>query len=1463
MQILNRLLYTLLLLCLGGNLWAQGNTYANDYRLLLKTGPRTMEANADDSEWKDVYLTERFGNYYYRYLQFDAMPTAAVHQQLEALGVELLDYIPHKTYVAAIPVSQSWSALQQLPIRSVQRIAAAEKIDASLDGRGQEQVEVLLYYYGNIDDAPVLTALESAGLGIEVMEKDLYTNTLQIELPADRLQQLAQLPFIQYLEWAPPLGQPESDDGRNLHRSNLVDSDYFTGRHYDGTGVAVAVNDDGFVGPHIDFKGRTEQSDVAGDMTGSHGDMVAGILGGAGNLDPLMRGMAPGAFLWIRQYSGNLPNTVQLHTQDDVMIFSSSYSNGCNAGYTTLARTVDQQIFQYPSLIQVFSGGNSNNNNCGYGAGTQWGNITGGHKVAKNVIATANLDRNDQLRNSSSRGPASDGRLKPEISAHGHNQVSTDPNNAYSPGGGTSAAAPGISGVLAQLYQAYRELNSNANPPSGLLKAALLNSANDLGNPGPDYSFGFGKVNAFKALTTIEDNRYLTSSVAQGATNSHTITVPANTEELRVMLYWTDPQGSTNAAIALVNDLDATLTDPSANTFQPWVLDPTPNAANLAAPATRMRDSLNNVEQITIQNPAAGTYTLNVAGTVIPFATQEYFVVYEFNTTDVMVVHPAGGEGFEPGESLRIHWDAIGDNQPFALDYSLDGGNNWTSIANNIGGGARFFDWTAPNTITGGGLIRVTRNGQSDQSDTTFNILGIPDNIQVTNICSNAIRITWDSVPNADSYVIYLLGNRYMDSVGISTTTTFDVPTSNPNGENWVAVAARKPGVKGRRSIAVSTLGQSGQPLCLLDCVSSDDAGLESIESPLELQQNCTGAPIPVSVVLTNIGPNTQSNFPVYYQVGNGTIQTQNFTGTLPGNDTAHFTFNTGAAFVTGSNTLRVWTDLPNDGTVCNDTLTRVVDYADMNSTYPIEQDFENGLTTPLTYVENPDDDFTWFRTTAVGSDGSNTSAVRVNNFSYNAPGEKDIYGIFTTDLDGAVAAQLSFDVAYTPYSASLFDGLLVLASDDCGATFNDTLYFKEGTTLATVPTSTAAFEPTQASDWRNEVIDLTDYLGGNLAVQIININGYGNRLWIDNINLNVINSAPAVNFDANILATCVNEAVTMQDLSTNNPTNWQWSFTPNTVSYVNGTNANSQNPEVRFDAAGYYTVSLQATNAVGSATETKTAYIHAAATAGLNVAEDFEAATFPPMGWVVENTDSDETWKETTVSVGVDGTPTKATFVENFIYNNRGAEDYLYTMPVSVTGQARLSFDVAHANYSANSADELRIDVSTDCGNTFSTLAFYDGQSLSTVSGNVTSNWEPTSVNEWREENISLSNFAGSTILLRFVNINDYGNNTYLDNVNIEDVTGVQELGLQAAGLQVFPNPNDGRFTLAWANWQSNDVHAELFNVQGQRLNSYHWGVVQPYGQKELQLQHLPAGMYFLRIRSEAGTETLKVSIR
>ena len=83
-----------------------------------------------------------------------------------------------------------------------------------------------------------------------------------------------------------------------------------------------------------------------------------------------------------------------------------------------------------------------------------------------------------------------------------------------------------------------------------------MNSADDIGNPGPDYKHGWGQVNSYRAVKMLENNNYFSSSVSQGNTNPYTINVPSGVSKVKVMVYWHDKEASTSASIALVNDIN-------------------------------------------------------------------------------------------------------------------------------------------------------------------------------------------------------------------------------------------------------------------------------------------------------------------------------------------------------------------------------------------------------------------------------------------------------------------------------------------------------------------------------------------------------------------------------------------------------------------------------------------------------------------------------------------------------------------------------------------------------------------------------------------------------------------------------------------------------------------------------------------------------------------------------------------
>ena len=115
----------------------------------------------------------------------------------------------------------------------------------------------------------------------------------------------------------------------------------------------------------------------------------------------------------------------------------------------------------------------------------------------------------------SSRGPTVDGRIKPDIASKGTSVWSTIPPYSYDHKTGTSMACPGIAGVMAQLYHAYKELNGGVNPPSALMKCILLNSADDIGNPGPDFKHGWGEVNAYRAVKMLESSNYISTDTKE------------------------------------------------------------------------------------------------------------------------------------------------------------------------------------------------------------------------------------------------------------------------------------------------------------------------------------------------------------------------------------------------------------------------------------------------------------------------------------------------------------------------------------------------------------------------------------------------------------------------------------------------------------------------------------------------------------------------------------------------------------------------------------------------------------------------------------------------------------------------------------------------------------------------------------------------------------------------------------
>jgi hypothetical protein len=331
----------------------------------------------------------------------------------------------------------------------------------------------------------------------------------------------------------------------------------------------------------------------------------------------------------------------------------------------------------------------------------------------------------------------------------------------------------------------------------------MLNTADDMGRPGPDYDFGWGRVNAKSAYEAMKNNQYVDGNIQQDSTQSHTIVVPAGVKRLKVMVLWLDPAGSPIASKALVNDLDMKLHHPNQTILYPWVLSTAASIDSIQALARRGIDRLNNMEQVTLDNPQAGTYTVDVTGFAVPTTEQSYHLIYSFIMDEIEMTYPNGGEYLTPGTNEVIRWDAFGTTTTFRLDYSVDSGMNWINIT-TAPAAFRYFNWNVPNNITPNAMVRVTRGAQSHQSP-KFNIMRQPDvnSIQFQTTGITSADMSWGAIAGADVYDIFTLGSKYMDSIGTTTSTSFSLTNLVPGKENWFAVRARKnDGTVGQRSIA-------------------------------------------------------------------------------------------------------------------------------------------------------------------------------------------------------------------------------------------------------------------------------------------------------------------------------------------------------------------------------------------------------------------------------------------------------------------------------------------------------------------------------------------------------------------------------------------------------------------------------------------------------------------------------------
>ncbi len=895
-----------------------------DYSLNLNSGNFLPKENIKNfSKQSAEYRQSGFNGKHYLVIQFTEIPGQALKTQMASAGITLLDYIPNYAYTASVSSEVNFNQLKSYNIRSITRFSAAQKTSADVLAKkvpsyaekipGYADVDLLLYE--NIAIEKIFPVLKK--MNAEIITQVPAFKMVTVRVTKNNLPQLAELPFVQWVEFIAPPNVPENLPGRSLHRANILNDGV---RNLKGDGMNIGVWDER-ASQHLDFSPAGRMINVDAGAAGSHGTHVSGTIGSRGLINPIARGMAPNANIYSYYgFSGDVQTAMATAIPANTLISSNhSYhdglgvqcgTTGASAAYSLRARNTDINLNNFPYHLHCHSSGNAQTS-CASG----WGTITGTGKAAKNNLVVGAITSLEAMTSYSSFGPVHDGRVKPEITAMGDNVFSTyTPLNSYSTISGTSMSTPGITGTVALLAQRYKQLNANALPPSALIKNIVCNTAKDLGTPGPDYRFGFGSINALAAVKILEQNRYALNSVATAVTNDITITVPAGASRLRVMLTWNDPAAAANVALALVNNLDLSVIN-GATTTLPWVLD----KFNPALDATKALDNVSNIEQVTIDNPPAGTYTLRVQGSAITLGpSQSYALTWDVNQPYTEVIYPNGGESLNPGSSHVITWDNSGVTSTQTVEYSLNNGTTWTTISSSVAATTNRLTWSVPAANTATALIRITSGAITDVSDVNFKILGTVTGFSTAaggGCNSGEITFNWNAVTNATHYDIYNLDantGQFVIFAANRTGTTYTAAGLTPGTNMWFTIVSKDNNINSQseRALAINaTVSSGGGGLGTIGSISgtnnvcSDGQSVSYSISPVTGATSYTWTTPAGTTIVSGQGSNAvMINFPAGSSSGNVTVYASSGACQTPA---ATFTVNVNnapVAPVTGGN---------------------------------------------------------------------------------------------------------------------------------------------------------------------------------------------------------------------------------------------------------------------------------------------------------------------------------------------------------------------------------------------------------------------------------------------------------------------------------------------------------------------------------------------------------------------------------
>jgi subtilase family serine protease len=542
-------------------------------------------------------------------------------------------------------------------------------------------------------------------LGGEITFFEQNDNILRVKIDASRIIDIIRIPQVEWLEeYTYPVALMN-------HIRVFTGAETLHSEGYNGSGIVGEVKDNGIDQSHPDFEGTLIGTD--GNPTeGAHGTACFGIVFSSGANNGNAEGMIPGGEGIFCDWSvGRKQSITNLVTIWDGVFQSNSWhmSGQTDGTYNSNSRANDEAVFDN-DVTMLYAAGNSNDGVYSSSISTD--------AAAKNIITVGAVTHyNDRDRTNDmwvnwgaggtpSQGPASDGRIKPDLAGVFDSIYTTDStvytydtgqngynhdSDYYGGFGGTSGATPIVAGASGQIYQMYKD-NFFGNNPGGNLPHAATVKAILIADA---YQYEFSQADRFQQgwggvdvgnVYDIEKNHFIVDedvNLQTGESINYSL-APRPGEPMKITLVWTDVPGTTSSSQHLINDLNLKVTDPLGTVY--WGNSGLESSKWSSSGGTA--DTLNNVECVFIENPQSGNWTIGISaqniamdgniGTVEfdqPFALVASNVLQEVHDLGVanLVVSDYVEPGVQTAVSATVFNNGLSDETNFVVNLTIDG----------------------------------------------------------------------------------------------------------------------------------------------------------------------------------------------------------------------------------------------------------------------------------------------------------------------------------------------------------------------------------------------------------------------------------------------------------------------------------------------------------------------------------------------------------------------------------------------------------------------------------------------------------------------------------------------------------------------------------------------------------------------------------------------------------------------